>query len=205
MKFKFLTLFGLFLLSASFNFAQQTPTNYPTASQEIARMSESVEIISRDMSGITKSIDELNKNLKSFFESFSSNQGLQLSERQQKMLLAFEILNRTEQRVATLQKFRLDLIEKQSVHRIQLARVSDDLLPESIDRYVSTRGTTNAEQVREIRRQALVRERNDLTALLNDIQRELQETVQEIGKTELFLRNIRQKLFPELEKELSNF
>lgn len=203
MRIRHLFFYSIFLALAVPALAQQNlPAQYPA--QDISRIAEPVETISRDISKITRSVEEFNKNMKSFFESFSSNQGLKLSERQQKLLLAFEILNRSEQRLANLQRLKLDLTEKQSILRLQLARITDDLLPESLNRYVATRGTTDAEQLREIRRQALARERIELSATLNDIFRSLQEMNAEINKTEMFLQNIRQRIFPEIEKELSD-
>lgn len=93
--------------------------------------------------------------MKKFSETFSSNQGLRLSEKQQQLLFAFEILNRAEQRLATLQTLKLTFAEKQTVLRLQLSRITDDLLPQSVNRYVALRGTTNVDQLKQIRRQAL--------------------------------------------------
>jgi RNA processing factor Prp31 len=119
-------------------------------------------------------------------------------------LIAFEFLNRAEQRLLSLQNLKLSLAERQTAFRLQLARITDDLLPESIDRYVSTRGTTNAEQLREIRRQALQREKNDLSILLNEINNNLNEINNEILETEMFLKTLRRRIFPEIEKEISD-
>jgi hypothetical protein len=193
------------ILFATSAFAQQSQTVFPPPAQDLSRIAEPVENISREMSNVTKSVENLNKSLTNFFANFSSNQGLKLTERQQKMLYAFEILNRAEQRLANLQRLKLDLTEKQTTIRLQNARITDDLLPESINRYVATRGTTDAEQLREIRRQALSRERYELTSALNDIQTSLQETNTEIRQTESFLRNVRRRVFPEIEKELADF
>lgn len=205
---KFYIMFLLFsatILFASSAYAQQPQTVFPSPAQDLSRIAEPVENISREMSNVTKSVENLNKSLTNFFANFSSNQGLKLTERQQKMLYAFEILNRAEQRLANLQRLKLDLTEKQTAIRLQNARITDDLLPESINRYVATRGTTDAEQLREIRRQALSREKYELTNALNDIQTSLQETNNEIRQTESFLRNVRRRVFPEIEKELTDF
>jgi hypothetical protein len=202
-KILLLPAISLFCLSPIF--AQQTPPVNSVSANELARLTAPVENISREITNVSQSLENLNKNLFNFFTNFSSNQGLKLSEKQQKMLYAFEILNRAEQRLANLQKLKLDLTEKQTAIRLQNARIADDLLPESIDRYISTRGTTNAEQLREIRRQALTREKYELSAALADIQNSLQETNTEIRQTENFLRNIRRRVFPEIEKELTDF
>lgn len=198
-------LFSAMILYSSSVFAQQPQTVSPPAGQDLSRIAEPVENISREMTNVTKSVENLNKSLANFFSNFSSNQGLKLTERQQKTLYAFEILNRAEFRLANLQKLKLDLTEKQTTIRLQNARIADDLLPESVDRYVATRGTTNAEQLRDIRRQALSREKYELTNALNDIQRSLQEINTEIRQAENFSRTVRQRVFPEIEKELANF
>lgn len=206
MKFKLMfLLFGTTIIFSSAALAQQPQTAFPPPAPDLSRLTEPVENISREMTSVNKSIENLNKSLENFFSSFSSNQGLKLTERQQKMLYAFEILNRAEQRLANLQKLKLDLTERQTAIRLQHARITDDALPESVDRYVSTRGTTNAEQIREIRRQALAREKFELTNALGDIQNSLQETNTEIRQTESFLRNVRRRVFPEIEKELTDF
>ena len=206
MKLKLMPLvFSAMILTSSLASAQQTQPVFPPPATDLSRIAEPVENISREMSNVTKSVDNLNKSLANFLANFSSKQGLKLTERQQKMLYAFEILNRAEQRLANLQRLKLELTEKQTTIRLQNARITDDLLPESINRYISTRGTTDAEQLREIRRQALSREKHELTLALSDIQSSLQETNTEIRQTESFLRTVRRRVFPEIEKELTDF
>ncbi len=164
---------------------------------------EPIENISREITQISKSIQSLNEKFKTFTETFSANQGLKLSERQQRLLAAFEYLNRAEQRLANLQLLKINLAEKQSSVKIKLAEIEDNLRPESVDRSFAVRGTTNAEELRTLRRQALTRERSELIALQNEIQNTISETNTEIRQTENFLRGIRQRIFPEIEKDLS--
>src|SRR5215212_223613 len=84
----------------------------PTPAPGDYRIPEMISGMSGNLSRIANSVDKLSGNWKAFFDSFSTNQGLRLSERQQKLLLSFEILNRSEQRLANLQKMRMDLTEK---------------------------------------------------------------------------------------------
>lgn len=195
----------MFLLSAALQSYSQK--SYPVQPQNI-NSSEQIESqltqVNENLTNITKSLNTLTQSWKKFSETFNSNQGIRLSEKQQQLLLAFEILNRAEQRIVNLQKLKLEFTEKQTNFRLQLARITDDSLPESIDRYVATRGTTNSEQLREIRRQSLNREKNELTNVLRDIENELEKTNDEIRQTEQFVRNIRQRLFPQIERELSD-
>ena len=190
---KFYLILIVMLLNVA---AVSAQNNFPTNP-------EPVENISKEITKISKSLESLNEKLKNFTETFSSNQGLRLSERQQRLLAAFEYLNRAEQRLATLQILKINLTEKQSSVKVKIAEIDDGLRPESVDRSVALRGTTNAEELRSNRRQLLTREKSELTALLGEIQNTINETNFEIRQTENFLKNIRQRIFPEIEKDLS--
>lgn len=191
---KLCLMFLVILVNAAATSAQ---TNYPSSP-------EPIENISREITKISKSLEQLNEKLKTFTEMFSSNQGLRLSERQQRLLAAFEYLNRAEQRLATLQLLKINLTEKQSSVKVKIAEVEDALRVESVDRSVALRGTTNAEELRNIRRQLLSKEKADLSILLNEIQSTISETDYEIRQTESFLKRIRQRIFPEIEKDISD-
>lgn len=204
MKFKtfFLTVF-LFVAVSQVS-AQNSRVETDVNSQIQPQIEEQLNKINENLTKLSKTVKTFTDDLKSFFEKFSSNQGLRLTERQQLILMAFEVLNRAEQRLLTLQKQKIELTEKISAVRLQLAKITDDLQPESIDRYVSTRGTTNAEQLREIRRQALHKEKVELERLVYDVDNTLDVTSDEIRQTELFIRNIRARIFPQIERELSD-
>jgi hypothetical protein len=51
--------------------------------------------------------------------------GMQLTERQQKLLLGFEVLNRAEQRVEILQKFQIELTQKEGEVKTRLGQVQE--------------------------------------------------------------------------------
>jgi hypothetical protein len=201
MKCKFIVLGLTILFSLSSVHAQQNQSP-PAGNQQTPLSPDPVVNISNDLAKISKSVQTLNKRLKDFFDKFSSNQGLQLTEKQQKLLLAFEILNRAEQRLAILQKLRIDLVEKQTSVKTLLAKVEDDLREEKINRSIAFEGTTNAELSRENRRRFLNSEQNSLRSLLGEIQNTLTETNLEIRQLEIFVRGIRQKIFPEINNEL---
>lgn len=197
MTFKSVLITAVILVFSTNLFAQQpaVPIRFAT--------DEAVENISKNMDRLTRSVEGLNKGLKSFFESYTSSQGFRLSTKQQTLLIAFEILNRAEQRLVNLQKMKLDIAERQSPMRLQLGRVNDDLLPQSVDRYISTRGTTNAEELKDIRRQTLTKEKTEITRLLFTMENDMAKIDDEINYTQAFIKNIRERIFPELEKELS--
>lgn len=174
------------------------------AQVEPPKTAETLQNIGIEISKISKTLDALNQKLGVFSQTFSSNQGLKLSERQQKILVAFEFLNRAEARLSTLQQLKIQLAERQTVIKRRIAQADDNLRPESIERSLSFRGTTDAEQLRQMRRQTVLNERAELTSLSYDIQNTLGETNTEIRQTEQFLKNIRQRLFPEIERELAD-
>jgi hypothetical protein len=190
----------VFICAAAAPLVAQTVRPEPILSSQEAEASQN---ISTEVSRIARAVEALNRNWKTFFDTFNSNQGLRLEDRQQKLLMALELLNRLEQSLANMQKFKLDLIERQSGFRLKLASVTDDLLPQSIDRYVALRGTTNAEELRDIRRQALIREQRELTATLSQIQRELDAVNFDIARLSEQVRSLRGRIFGQVEKELS--
>ena len=53
----------------------------------------------------------------------------------------------------------------------RLARNNDDSRPQSIERYVALRGTTDTEELRDIRREALQKERYEVSNLINQVTR----------------------------------
>ena len=169
-----------------------------------ARVVDPWERLSNDISKIARSVESLNNNWATFMKTFSTNQGLVLSEKQQKLILALEVLNRVEVSYNNMQKLKLDLTERQSRVRLQLAQIADDLLPQSIDRYVSMRGTLDTDPIREVRKQALIKEQRELSLLNLQVDRELINLNDEMRRTELQMRTIRQQVFGEIEKQLSD-
>ena len=183
-------------------FAQSNQSN--VSAQQTFQAQNPLENISVEISRISKSVEALNLRLKNFSDTFSSNQGLRLTDKQQKLLAAFEFLNRGEQRLATLQKLKIDLSEKQTSTNTRIATVENNLRQENIDRSIAITGSTNAEEIRSNRRQLLYKQKSELNVLFNEIQDAMSDTNAEIRQTVMFLKNIRQRLFPEIEKEISD-
>ena len=63
--------------------------------------------------------------------------------------MAFEILNRAEQRLEILQKFQIDLTEKQADLKNRLTQIEQNMTPEGIDRSVAFLGTTKTDEIRD--------------------------------------------------------
>jgi hypothetical protein len=160
--------------------------------------------ISQQVNGISKSINSLNKSIKELLEKFAAGKGMQLSERQQKLLLGFEVLNRAEQRLEILQKFQIELAQKDGEVKTRLAQVDEALLPGSVERNTAFIGTTKGEELREGRRKALETERRSLQTLTGQISRNLQQNSEELRQAESFVNVLRRKVLPAIESEISD-
>ena len=175
-----------------------------TSAPQGYRSSDPMENISSDVARTARAVETLSKSWAEFIKTFSSNQGLLLDEPQRKFLLSLEALNRFEVSQSNLIKLKLDLVERQSRIGRQLATLTDNLLPESVDRFVAQRGTTDAERLRQIRRDALVKEQRELSQLMTQITRELNLNETDLLRTEQMVRAIRNQVFGEAAKQLSN-
>lgn len=161
-----------------------------------------LENISTQISKISKSLEDLNVKLNNFSQTFDSNQGLRLTEKQQRLLFAFEMLNRAETRLSTLQLLKVQLADRQATTNRKISQLEDSLRSENVDRTLN--GTLNAEDVRNARRRTMQNEKSELTRLLYEIQSSINDTDTEIAETQLFLRRIRRQIFPNVEKEISD-
>jgi predicted nucleic acid-binding Zn-ribbon protein len=169
------------------------------------RSSDPIENISNDLARTSRAVESLSRTWTQFAKTFSTNQGLQLDEKQRNLLLALEVLNRFEVSLANMQKLRFDLTERQTNATTRIAQLNDDLLPESIDRSVSLRGTTDAESLRTIRRQALTKQLREWQTLLGQITRELGNTLDDIRRTEFQVKSLRNRIFGEISSQLGDF
>ena len=195
MNTKFLFFLTILFVSASTAIAQNPNQNQPPYQ---------IDNISQEITKISKSLETFNKNMKAFMERFALSNGNQLTERQQKLLLGFEILNKAEQRLEILQKFQIELVEKEAAIKTRLAQIEVEIKPESIDRGVAFVGTTQTEELRENRRQVLGAEKNSLQNLISQIRSNLNETNSELRRTENFVQNLRKKILPQIEMEISD-
>ncbi len=205
MKLKALILLTVLLIFAPAFYAQnEQPTSPQLDGYYNRQTAASVENIAKELANISKSVNEFNERLKIFSQTFNSNQGLRLTDRQQKLLAAFEFLNRAEQRLSTLQTLKITLTERLTAARMRLAQNETDSRPESIERNIAVRGTTDGETMREDRRRALARQRNEINGLISEIQDSINTVNEEIRQTENFIKTIRHRIFPEIQRELSD-
>ncbi len=158
--------------------------------------------ISIELSSISKSVLTLNERMKSFVDKFEKVGGTTFSEKQQKLVLAMELLVRAEQRLATLQKTQIELVEKQGTTRARLSQVERDAFPQSIDRSVAFEGTTRTEEMRESKRNTVQAERVSLQALMGQINSTLADTAEAVRDAESMVRRLRRQYLPQIEREI---
>ena len=196
-----LFMFSVVLLAFSISVSAQYNQPIP-ANQQPVQPQVSIDGISIELTNVSKSLQIFNKNFKAFLDKLP--QGISFSEKQQNLLMAFEILNRAEQRLEILQKFQIDLTEKQANLKTRLTQVEENLTPEGIDRSVTFLGTTQTEEIRNGRRATLSAERNSLRQVLSQINQNLSDNSNEVQDAATFVRRLRAKILPQIEREVSD-
>lgn len=195
----FLFFVVLFILSRQISAQIVQPEN-PAAQPN--QLPNSVENISIELTKVSKSLQIFNKNFKAFLEKLPT--AIKFSDKQQNLLLGFEILNRAEERLAILQKFQIELTEKQASVRIRLAQIEQDAAPEGIDRSVALLGTTRTEEIRESRRRTLEAEKISLRQTAAQISQNLSDTNNEVRQAAAFVKRLRDKILPQIEQQITD-
>jgi hypothetical protein len=190
-----LLLLALVFVSTS---AAQTASNAGYAQPPLDPMAN----ISMELTNISRSVAQLSERLKQFVDKFEKVGGLTLSEKQQRFVMGLEILVRSEQRVAILQKAHTDLIEKQVQVRSRLTQIELDLRPQSIERTTQLEGSTQTVEIRENRRDKLIAEQRSLDRLLQQIERNIAEAESSLREAQSHVARLRRSLLPQIEKEI---
>jgi hypothetical protein len=188
------------LLTLAFSISAQTSNPGPVPVQQSA---DPMANISVELSNISRSVAQLSERLKTFVDKFEKVGGMNLTEKQQRFIMGLEILVRSEQRVATLQKLQSDLLEKQMQIKQRLKQVELDLRPQSIDRTTQIQGGTDTVEIRENRREALLDYQRSLNQALQQIERNLFEAESGLREAQSHVARLRRSLLPQIEKEMS--
>ena len=158
--------------------------------------------ISLELTNISRSVAQLSERLKTFVDKFEKVGGLTLSEKQQRFIMGLEILVRSEQRVATLQKAHTELIEKHIQVRARLTQIDLDMRPQSIERTTQLQGSVDTVERQENRREKLVAEQRSLQQLLQQIERNIAEADSALREAQAHVARLRRSLLPQIEKEV---
>jgi len=194
-------LLGVFILAGCFNSFSQTS---PVVVRNDEKTQETLDNISSELTQLTKSLQTFNQRFNEFLESLNKYKGIQLSERQQKLLFSYEVLNQTEQMNATLRKSLVELGEREATIKRRIGQIQFDLRPENLDRSIQLQGTVKAEEAREQRRRTLENERNTLQNLLLEVENSRLFTTESLRESEAFAQSFRRRLFAELRNALED-
>ncbi len=173
----------------------QTQTDVPQYADPMAN-------ISIEMTRVSRNVEELTQQLKSFVEKFEKVGGLNMTEKQQRLILGMELLVRTEQRITEWQRYQIELVKQQSEARAKLAGIEIELNPERLERSTQWEGSTRAPELRESRRQTLIAERQSLTSLMNQIDSSLSEANSVLREAQGLANRLRRTFLPQIEQEL---
>lgn len=169
------------------------------------RTQQTLEKISEDLTQLTKALQTFNLRLNEFLENTNKFKGVQLSERQQKLLFGYEILNQTEQLAATLRKSLIETSEREATIKRRIGQIQFDLRPENIERGVQFQGTVKTEEAREHRRRTLENERNTLQNVLDEIETSKAQITENLKQTEAFAQSFRKNLFAQIRQAMEEF
>lgn len=123
-------------------------------------------------------------------------------EKQKRLLLNLDILNRAEQRSESLRKQLFDLMEKENTIKTRLDLIEMNLRPEAIDREVAFAGSLRPEDLRALKKKQLEIERTNLQALMTEVQKSRTLLDQNLQKSDLLVEKLRQKLEKEIDDAL---
>jgi hypothetical protein len=158
--------------------------------------------ISAEMTKVSANVTALTKTLRSFVDKFEKVGGITFNEKQQKLILGMELLQRAESRLAVLQKSQIELVEKLNETRAKLAQNEIDARPRNIDRSLAMEGTTELQELRDNKREKLQTERSNLTMLSQQIQSNLADTTEGVRDAQSLVNRLRRLYLPQIEREL---
>lgn len=196
MRKVFLLVVLLLTVKLSNSFAQ-TPTSAP-----VYVAGDPMTNISVEMTKVSANVTALTRTLKTFVDKFEKVGGITFNEKQQKLILGMELLQRAEARLALLQKSQIELVEKLNETRAKLAQNEIDARPRNIDRSFAMEGTTELQELRDNKREKLQTERTNLTMLSQQIQSNLAETTDAVRDAQSLVNRLRRLYLPQIEREL---
>lgn len=148
----------------------------------------------------SKSITEL-KNRIAGLESTSKKDP---DDKQKRLLLNLDILNRAEQRSEALRKQLFEMIEKESSIKSRIDVIEMNMRPEAIDREVALSGSLRPEDLRALKRKQFELERANLQSVLTEVQKTKATLEQNLQRSEAMVEKVRVKLEKEIDSALAD-
>lgn len=198
MKYKVIVLSFCMLFTTEIVFSQ-------TSTKDLRKpltATESLEFIATDLQEIAKSLKKLNSDINKAYEKIARNMGFQISDDQRKIIVSFEILNKAEVRLANLRKSKIELLEKKAIVETRINNLERQLKDENINRGIALYGTTNAEDVRERKRNSLNRQIEIQKNVVFEIDNELFQLNSDLRETTYIVETIQREIFPAIKREL---
>jgi hypothetical protein len=175
-----------------------------TATATSAQVSTGDQAVAQDVAKIAASVQSLSKSLRDFVDKMGKAEtNATLADRYQKLILGMQLLVQAEQRMATHQRYNVEVAEKEISVRARLAQVDIEL--GNLDRtYPSNiEGSTRTPEIRETRRAALQAERQTLTNGLQQIQAALADAQASVRESRELVLRLRRTFLPQLDRELA--
>lgn len=190
-----------------------SPTPVPGEAQVISRASDFPDLDTKTIEKAEDRIDAgvaaaTSENARIIGELRSRIEGLESvkkddqDEKQKRLLMNLDILNRAEQRSESLRKQLFDLMEKENSVKTKLDLIEMNLRPEAIERDVAFAGTLRPEALRDLKKRQLEIEKTNLTAFLAEIQKSKLTLDQNLQRSESIVERLRVKLEKEIEAAL---
>ncbi len=148
----------------------------------------------------SKSIDDL----RSRVAGLESSNKKDKDEKQKRLLLNLDILNRAEQRSESLRKQLFEMIEKESTIKTKLDIIEINIRPEAIEREVAFAGTLRPEALRDLKKKQLEAERSNLQALLTEVQKTRASLDVNLRRSEEMVEKLRLKFEKEIDDALAD-
>jgi hypothetical protein len=124
------------------------------------------------------------------------------ADTQTRIATSFTLLATAEQRAEGLRRQLLELIEKETLYRTRVTQLEEDMRPESIERALSTYGTTRTAEIRETRRRVLETERRGYQSLLTITIESRGRLDSEVRQADVLVERLRQRVNPLLQREI---
>lgn len=158
--------------------------------------------ISVEMTRVRSAVTSLSKSMIDFIDKFEKVGALTLTEKQQKLIVAMEVLQRAEARLASLQQSQITFVEKLNEARAKLSQNESDSRPRNIERSLTFEGTTELVELRENKIARLQAERVNLTLLVRQIEANLADTNEAVRDAQAMVNRLRRQYLPQVEREL---
>ncbi len=160
--------------------------------------------VAQDVAKISASVQSLSRSLREFVDKMGKAETTTtLGDRYQKLILGMQLLVQAEQRLATHQRYNVEVAEKEISVRSRVAQVSIEL--DQLDRtYPSNiEGSTRTPEIREARRAALTAEKQTLQNGLQQLQVAVNDAQASVRESRELVMRLRRTFLPQLERELA--